>query len=214
MKQSLSRTTRFNLHERRVRNGDRTVLRVQAYKTYTSCVWLYDSPRFCVAEPLWVKLPCLRLPICIPLHTPCNRKAAPKWCQVTRRIKLDCVFSCSPAFNGFISLLNILHRAHSVGIIQGGAAISRSLSTETEGFTGRSRLLMGNEENNYTSNALWTRHWLCDWLAVHCWENLQENNDFQGVCKKTSWKCLWAFRGVSLGRGACSFKEAFSSEDS
>lgn len=62
-------------------------------------------------------LACRRLPICIPLHTLCNRKAAPKRCQVTHRIKLDCVFSCSPAFNGLISLLNILRGARRVGII-------------------------------------------------------------------------------------------------
>lgn len=78
---------------------------------------LYKSRQICLAEPLRLELPCRRLPICIPLHTLCNRKAAPKRCQVTHRIKLDCVFSCSPAFNGLISLLNILHGARRVGII-------------------------------------------------------------------------------------------------
>lgn len=78
---------------------------------------LYKSRLACPAELLRLELPWRRLPICIPLHTLCNRKAAPKRCQVTHRIKLDCVFSCSPAFNGLISLLNILHGARRVGII-------------------------------------------------------------------------------------------------
>lgn len=78
---------------------------------------LYSSRRLRLMEPFGLQLPCQRLPICILLHTLCNRKAAPKRCQVTHRIKLDCVFSCSPAFNGLISLLNILHGARRVGII-------------------------------------------------------------------------------------------------
>lgn len=78
---------------------------------------LYSSRRICLMEPFGLQLPWRRLPICILLHTLCNRKAAPKRCQVTHRIRLDCVFSCSPAFNGLISLLNILHGARRVGII-------------------------------------------------------------------------------------------------
>lgn len=78
---------------------------------------LYGGRRIWLMEPFGLQLPCRRGPICILLHTLCNRKAAPKRCQVTHRIKLDCVFSCSPAFNGLISLLNILHGARRVGII-------------------------------------------------------------------------------------------------